>query len=564
MSLTANQVLQGRYEVVRSIKSGGMGAVYEAIDRNLAQSRCAIKEVLAEALTGPDADYVLQTFEKEMTSLANLDHPNIPRVRDYFETNGRRYIVLDYVQGKPLDDELQEHVTVTGQPMDPHVAVMDMISVLETLSYLHGQRPPLVHRDIKPANLIRDERSGRLKLVDFGIARSVESQQVQTQVGTPGFCAPEQMAGQADVRSDLFSVGATLYQLVTGKLPPPFAFDALQPDLPRHPGLAAIINKATAFKPAERYQTAEEMARALRNWAQGAQALSQSLSPASVRSQDPPAPPVTRLNPLARPAEASNANQPMLVAAIVAVLVAAWALFPRAPEAPVPAASPPVAAASPAQGLPETAPSQEPEPTAPSPRATPKNTTPPPATRPSVPARPLRLPLGRKIAHVVQRPHLPGENYPQTTYPTSRPGRNRMRPAPAETLPAQELPEAPSSPSSNSKSDPFDYARREGLENVGRLEDGTLFRLNNQAEFRVHNRNGQPARELVSFYKSHFPYVAEGTAVRDNIPNGQYCLKVNESEYVHVKDGVMIKITARTANPDWGRIQQIVDNWPGG
>lgn len=199
MSLSAGLILQQRYEIVRSIKSGGMGAVYEAIDRKLADTPCAVKEVLAQALAGPDADYILASFEAEMRALAKLEHPSIPRVRDYFEVDGKRYIILDLVRGQGLDDELEEHVRVTGEPMDPEVAAVDMVDVLDTLSYLHSLQPPIVHRDIKPANLIRDQRTQKIKLVDFGIARSVDTGNLQTQVGTPGYCAPEQKIGRAHV-----------------------------------------------------------------------------------------------------------------------------------------------------------------------------------------------------------------------------------------------------------------------------------------------------------------------------------------------------------------------------
>ncbi|MBT9583648.1 serine/threonine protein kinase [bacterium] len=298
MSLASQEILKERYEIVRRIKSGGMGAVYEAIDRNLAHTACAIKEVLASALQGPDAQYVLQSFESEVRALATLDHPNIPRVRDYFEIDGRRYIVMDLVQGQPLDDELAEHLRVTQQPMDPAVAALDMVVVLDTLQYLHRLRPPIVHRDIKPANLIRDQRSGKMKLVDFGIARSVETKSVQTQVGTPGFCAPEQMAGQAEARSDLYSVGATLCYLCTGIQPRAYSLEPMAPDLPDHPGLVAIVKKATAFKAEDRYGDAEQMAHALRRWLRNEKSghISADQIPATIRPTalcQPSRPPTT-------------------------------------------------------------------------------------------------------------------------------------------------------------------------------------------------------------------------------------------------------------------------------
>ncbi len=320
MSLVVRDRLQDRYEVVRSIKSGGMGAVYEAIDHKLASTPCAIKEVLASALLGSSSAYVLASFESEMRALAGLEHPNIPRVRDYFEIEGKRYIILDLVQGQGLDDELADHLRLTHQAMDPAVAAVDMVQVLETLSYLHSCQPPIIHRDIKSANLIRDSRSGRIKLVDFGIARSVETQKVQTQVGTPGFCAPEQMAGRAELRSDIYSVGATLYHLCTGRLPPAFTFDALEMELPDCPGLVKIVLKATQPKPSDRYATAEEMARALRAWLRNEG--SAKIDPVCL----PPEPAITKINPLASAPVPSNSQHGLWVA-VLAMLLAALGLL---------------------------------------------------------------------------------------------------------------------------------------------------------------------------------------------------------------------------------------------
>ena len=321
MSLAVSEKLQDRYEVVRSIKSGGMGAVYEAVDHKLASTPCAIKEVLASALEGSSGAYVLQSFESEMRALAGLEHPNIPRVRDYFEIDGKRYIVLDLVHGQALDDELSEHLRLTNAAMDPAVAAVDMVQVLETLTYLHNCQPPIIHRDIKSANLIRDTRTGRIKLVDFGIARSVETQKVQTQVGTPGFCAPEQMGGRAEVRSDIYSVGATLYHLCTGRFPPAFTFDALEMDLPRCPGLVKIVIKATAPKPSERYATAEEMAQALRAWLRNEG--SGIIDPATL----PPKTQVTKINPLATAPIPSNSQNGLWVAVAAMVMAALGLLY---------------------------------------------------------------------------------------------------------------------------------------------------------------------------------------------------------------------------------------------
>ncbi|MBX3171843.1 MAG: protein kinase [Candidatus Eremiobacteraeota bacterium] len=147
--------------------------------------------------------------------------------------------------------------------------VRDMLQVLEVLDYLHSHEPPLLHRDIKPANLVRERRGGKIKVVDFGLARTVTPDiQQQTAVGTMGYCAPEQMYGKAEPRSDVFSVGATLLHLLTGE---PCDLMALAlsesqglPNLPE--GLRQIVAKAIDFKAAKRYAGAREMAAALDRW----------------------------------------------------------------------------------------------------------------------------------------------------------------------------------------------------------------------------------------------------------------------------------------------------------
>jgi serine/threonine protein kinase len=143
--------------------------------------------------------------------------------------------------------------------------------------------PSIIHRDIKPANIIREERSGKVKLVDFGLARPV-SFNLQTMVGTMGFCPPEQLAGRADLRSDLYAVGATLYRMVSGELPR-LSFEPLQLNLPGlRPGLDRIITKATHPNADERYASAEEMAQDLRMWQNGVPTVLVPAPPAAPES----------------------------------------------------------------------------------------------------------------------------------------------------------------------------------------------------------------------------------------------------------------------------------------
>jgi eukaryotic-like serine/threonine-protein kinase len=267
MGLQPGTVLRGRYEITRIIKSGGMGSVCEAIDNNLAKSPCAIKEILESALSGPDAEYIQATFENEMKALVNLDHPGIPKVRDYFHEGDRRYIVMDYVKGQSLEDEIRDYVELNSTGLLPGKVVNDILTLLEIVEYLHKLSPPILHRDIKPANIIRDERTGRIKLVDFGLAKALnETFSPQTMVGTMGYCPPEQLSGKVERRSDLYAVGATLYHMLTGKVPQ-LSFDPLVLNMPQlRPGLDEIVNRATQVRVNDRYATASDLASDLRTW----------------------------------------------------------------------------------------------------------------------------------------------------------------------------------------------------------------------------------------------------------------------------------------------------------
>lgn len=255
----ASHLLHGRYEILRALKQGGMGAIYTAKDTKLANSLCAVKEILEDKQSD---EYYQLRFAEEMAALARLDHPSIPRVRDFFRLRGRSYLVMDLISGLSLEDELAEQ----GQNPPPKI-VRDVLQVLDVLDYMHSHEPPLLHRDIKPANLLRDRRSGKIRVVDFGLARN-HSEFRHTAVGTMGYCAPEQMSGQAEPRSDLFSVGATMLHLLTGE---PCNLMALAlaekeglPPLPE--GLGEIVAKAIEFKASRRYSSARGMAEALDRW----------------------------------------------------------------------------------------------------------------------------------------------------------------------------------------------------------------------------------------------------------------------------------------------------------
>jgi serine/threonine protein kinase len=261
-NLEPGTLLENRYQIVRSIRAGGMGAVYEAIDTRLARSRCAVKQILAQHVSD---DVFLRRFYEEMEILSKLHHQGIPRVRDYFIADSNYTIVMDFVEGQDLEQELEQCLATTRRPLEPAVAIDVAIQVLDILEYLHGQSPPVLHRDIKPSNLIRQADSRRICLVDFGLARlaNPDPDQAQTQVGTLGYCPMEQLKGLPCQASDIYGLGATLFNLLSGGTPTPFSIPPLASVATVDAALAAIVDRALAEQPEDRYADAATFKKAL-------------------------------------------------------------------------------------------------------------------------------------------------------------------------------------------------------------------------------------------------------------------------------------------------------------
>ena len=262
MPLSSGHVLNNRYRVERLLSQGGMGAVYYATDLTFS-TPVAIKENLE---VSPDAQ---KQFAREAGLLHQLRHPNLPRVTDYFSIPGQgQYLVMDYVEGDDLDQILARQ-----GPIPEAQAVAWIGQVLDALDYLHCQN--VIHRDVKPANVKITPR-GQVFLVDFGLAK-VYDPALKTTTGargvTPGYAPPEQYGtARTDARSDLYSVGATLYALLTGQQPsdalelvtgqaylvPP---SRLNPAISRH--AEAVILRAMQTRPTDRFQAAAEFRAAL-------------------------------------------------------------------------------------------------------------------------------------------------------------------------------------------------------------------------------------------------------------------------------------------------------------
>jgi serine/threonine-protein kinase len=225
LPIKAGEVLRGRYRIVERIGQGGMGNIYLADDTRLEGRKCALKEVqhdqnLPEKIVREARDQ----FLREATVLARLDHPNLPKVSDFFSVAERDYLVMDYVPGKDLRLLMLE--AKGRSAFLSETEVLDWAGQLtDALTYLHRQAPPIVHRDIKPSNL-KITPDGLLKLVDFGLVKVLAPDEetitiIQGQ-GTLLYTPLEQYGGSeahTDVRSDVYAFGATLYHLLTGQPP---------------------------------------------------------------------------------------------------------------------------------------------------------------------------------------------------------------------------------------------------------------------------------------------------------------------------------------------------------
>jgi tRNA A-37 threonylcarbamoyl transferase component Bud32 len=261
-SLQANTVLQRRYKILGVLGGGGMGTVYQARDLNFPEVRklVAVKEML-----NPNTDpalhaSTLKTFQREANILATLNHPAIPKIFDFFDQNDRVYLVMEYINGSDLETLLQKTKELPIEKI-----IEWSIDLCDVVDYLHTQPKPIVFRDLKPSNIMIDS-FGKIRLIDFGIAKIFDSGvKKHTMIGTEGYCAPEQYKGDVTTLSDVYSLGATLHHVLTRKDPrlePPFSFGERPiPDYnPNAPDLLIrVVEKALAFEPQNRFQTAADM-----------------------------------------------------------------------------------------------------------------------------------------------------------------------------------------------------------------------------------------------------------------------------------------------------------------
>ena len=250
----------GRYVIESVVGKGGMGHVYRAMDTRLNRVR-AIKEMIPQ-LGDPEA--ALTNYTREAQVMLDLEHQSIPQVFDTFVEGRRAYIVIQFVEGENLEQRLDR---TSGFLTQEQVGDW-MLQLCQIVGYLHAQRPPVIFRDIKPNNIIVTPEN-RIVLVDFGIAKAFHEGQEHTNVGTNGYAAKEQYMRQAEPRSDIYSIGATMHHLLTRSDPrtnAPFTFIE-RPPRKLNPAISeameAVIMKAVAIQKEDRYQTTEDLARAI-------------------------------------------------------------------------------------------------------------------------------------------------------------------------------------------------------------------------------------------------------------------------------------------------------------
>ncbi|HEX6189255.1 MAG TPA: serine/threonine-protein kinase, partial [Pyrinomonadaceae bacterium] len=247
-ALAGGKVLNHRYEIVRRIGGGGMGAVYLAKDRNLGDAPRAVKEMIESHIDETQHEKAIADFKRESLLLTELEHPSIPTVYDYFydENSERFYLVMKFIPGADLASRLR--ATPEGRIDEPTVTEWG-IQVADVLHYLHTRPQSIIYRDLKPANLMIDSNNHRIMLIDFGIARWVNKKEKGvTAVGTMGYAPPELFSGRADPRVDIYSLGATMFHLLTGADPqdnPLLIFDFTKNPRPRqiNPALSSEIER---------------------------------------------------------------------------------------------------------------------------------------------------------------------------------------------------------------------------------------------------------------------------------------------------------------------------------
>lgn len=293
---------QGSYRIIQLVGGGGMALVYR-VEELQTLEQWALKVLHPFSSDPDDLIEARRLFDQEASLLSDLNHPNLPQVVDHFEDSNRAFLVMEFIDGQSLQQLLQE---ATYGLLETEVLGW-MIQVCHVLEYLHNQKPPIIFRDLKPGNIMLSN-DGMIKLIDFGIARTykVNKKKDTITMGSANYAPLEQWGkGQTDARSDVYGLGATMYHLLTKRLPPLASEPKLTSPTHHEPAISRetekIILKAMAKEPKDRYQSAQEMQFALQRALISLGGEPISLLPAPVKPEPVPAPVAPPVAPKPQP-----------------------------------------------------------------------------------------------------------------------------------------------------------------------------------------------------------------------------------------------------------------------
>ncbi len=263
MALEVDTLLKDRFRILRPLGEGGMGEVYLGEDERggVAEGRPVAIKSLRNDLTGSDAQLFLRRFREEIEILRRLRAQGIPAFVDAFEQDDRSFLIMEYIEGHSLASLLDR----SPNGLRPSMVAEIGIHICRILQHLHSSVPPLIHRDIKPSNIIIRAEDESVFLVDFGLAREFHGEgAARTLVGTVDYCPLEQLQGYPEPRSDLYALGATMFELLTGQIPKPLNIPSLNAVAPQLPvAISEVVDRAVQSKPDDRFPTAAAMLKAL-------------------------------------------------------------------------------------------------------------------------------------------------------------------------------------------------------------------------------------------------------------------------------------------------------------
>lgn len=355
--LGVGTVLNNRYRIVRLVGGGGMAYVYQVEELPAGSGRLwALKELRPQSADKAERDTARQLFDQEAGLLRQLNHPNIPKIAEFFETDGHAYLVMEFIFGESLEKRLR----AANAPLLENDVLSYAAQLCEALTYLHGRTPPIIFRDLKPSNAMVTA-TGQVKLIDFGIARTYKRGKKRDTVamGSENYAAPEQWGkGQTDARSDVYALGATMYHLLANMAPTPAFLPSEPLPLANYNGAVskatiAIVDKAMAREREARFQTAQEMRDAI----VAAMPMPYMPPPAVVSPQVAPVVQAPAKVPAGREREAAP---PKVVPRPVEVAPASSPPRERPAERPAPAVVPAGQAAPPVQMRVEPSPASQP------------------------------------------------------------------------------------------------------------------------------------------------------------------------------------------------------------